>query len=158
MRLGTFTVAALDVRAQDSSRPCSRHCQLHRRRSRTVGTAGVSSDLNQAALMAIVDGLLDTGSTGGHRRRRAAPSAMVGSWAVDWGMPAPGAVQPQPLQSAGSVSSWDGDHEALMADLPPFEVDDPLNQNSAQTANYVRTSGERQFGPQRVWLDRARCF
>ena len=40
-----------------------------------------------------------------------------------------------------------------MADLPPFEVGDPSNDNSAQTANYAYASGERQHEPERVLLD-----
>jgi 2-isopropylmalate synthase len=60
MRLGTFTVAALDVSAHDSAAhvrvTVSFHADGHEPRVDPWITAGVSSDLNQAALMAIVDG------------------------------------------------------------------------------------------------------
>jgi 2-isopropylmalate synthase len=60
MRLGTFTVAALDVSAHDSAAhvrvTVSFHADGHETRIAPWITAGVSSDLNQAALMAIVDG------------------------------------------------------------------------------------------------------
>jgi 2-isopropylmalate synthase len=60
MRLGTFTVAALDVRAHDSAAhvrvTVSFTAEGHQPPHQPWTTAGVSSDLNQAALMAIVDG------------------------------------------------------------------------------------------------------
>ncbi len=60
MRLGTFTVAALDVSAHDSAAhvrvTVSFHADGPGPRIDPWITAGVSSDLNQAALMAIVDG------------------------------------------------------------------------------------------------------
>jgi 2-isopropylmalate synthase len=60
MRLGTFTVAALDVRAHDSAAhvrvTVSFTADGHQPPHAPWTTAGVSSDLNQAALMAIVDG------------------------------------------------------------------------------------------------------
>ena len=74
MRLGTFSVAALDVRAHDSAAhvrvTVSFNAEGHEPRREPWITAGVSSDLNQAALMAIVDGfhywlLLNAGSNSG---------------------------------------------------------------------------------------------
>jgi 2-isopropylmalate synthase len=60
MRLGTFTVAALDVRAQDSAAhvrvTVSFNADGHEPPVEPWTTSGISSDLNQAALMAIVDG------------------------------------------------------------------------------------------------------
>ena len=56
MRLGTFTVAALDVRAQDSAAHVRVTVSFTADGYEPWTTAGVSSDLNQAALMAIVDG------------------------------------------------------------------------------------------------------
>lgn len=56
MHLGTFTVAALDVRAQDSAAHVRVTVSFIAEGREPWVTAGVSSDLNQAALMAIVDG------------------------------------------------------------------------------------------------------
>jgi 2-isopropylmalate synthase len=60
MKLGTFTVAALDVTAHDSAAhvrvTVSFKADGHEPPLEPWVTAGVSSDLNQAALMAIVDG------------------------------------------------------------------------------------------------------
>ena len=56
MRLGTFTVAALDVRAHDSAAHVRVTVSFIADGHEPWVTAGVSSDLNQAALMAIVDG------------------------------------------------------------------------------------------------------
>jgi 2-isopropylmalate synthase len=56
MRLGTFTVAALDVSAHDSAAHVRVTVSFHADGHEPWITAGVSSDLNQAALMAIVDG------------------------------------------------------------------------------------------------------
>ncbi len=56
MRLGTFTVAALDVRAHDSAAHVRVTVSFIADGQEPWVTAGVSSDLNQAALMAIVDG------------------------------------------------------------------------------------------------------
>jgi 2-isopropylmalate synthase len=56
MRLGTFTVAALDIGAQDSAAHVRVTASFHSDGHEPWTTAGVSSDLNQAALMAIVDG------------------------------------------------------------------------------------------------------
>ncbi|HEY1768604.1 MAG TPA: alpha-isopropylmalate synthase regulatory domain-containing protein [Terracidiphilus sp.] len=56
MRLGTFTVAALDVSAHDSAAHVRVTVSFHADGKEPWITAGVSSDLNQAALMAIVDG------------------------------------------------------------------------------------------------------
>ncbi len=56
MRLGTFTVAALDVRAHDSAAHVRVTVSFNADGHEPWTTAGVSSDLNQAALMAIVDG------------------------------------------------------------------------------------------------------
>ncbi len=56
MRLGTFTVAALDIKAHDSAAHVRVTASFHADGHEPWVTAGVSSDLNQAALMAIVDG------------------------------------------------------------------------------------------------------
>jgi 2-isopropylmalate synthase len=56
MRLGTFTVAALDVSAHDSAAHVRVTASFHADGYEQWITAGVSSDLNQAALMAIIDG------------------------------------------------------------------------------------------------------
>ena len=56
MRLGTFTVAALDVSAHDSAAHVRVTVSFHADGFDPWITAGVSSDMNQAALMAIVDG------------------------------------------------------------------------------------------------------
>jgi 2-isopropylmalate synthase len=56
MRLGTFTVAALDIKAQDSAAHVRVTVSFNADGYEPWITAGVSSDLNQAALMAIVDG------------------------------------------------------------------------------------------------------
>lgn len=55
-RLGTFTVAALDVSAHDSAAHVRVTVSFYAEGHEPWVTAGVSSDLNQAALMAIVDG------------------------------------------------------------------------------------------------------
>lgn len=56
MRLGTFTVAALDIKAHDSAAHVRVTASFNADGREPWITAGVSSDLNQAALMAIVDG------------------------------------------------------------------------------------------------------
>ncbi|MGB6973882.1 MAG: alpha-isopropylmalate synthase regulatory domain-containing protein [Terracidiphilus sp.] len=56
IRLGTFSVAALDVSAHDSAAHVRVTVSFHADGHQPWVTAGVSSDLNQAALMAIVDG------------------------------------------------------------------------------------------------------
>jgi 2-isopropylmalate synthase len=56
MRLGTFTVAAIDVSAQDTAAHVRVTVSFNADGHEPWITAGVSSDLNQAALMAIVDG------------------------------------------------------------------------------------------------------
>ncbi|MGA9060794.1 MAG: alpha-isopropylmalate synthase regulatory domain-containing protein [Terracidiphilus sp.] len=56
MHLGTFTVTALDVRAHDSAAHVRVTVSFNAEGHEPWITAGVSSDLNQAALMAIVDG------------------------------------------------------------------------------------------------------
>lgn len=56
MRLGTFTVTALDVAAHDSAAHVRVTVSFHADGYEPWVTAGVSSDLNQAALNAIVDG------------------------------------------------------------------------------------------------------
>ena len=56
MRLGTFTVAAIDVSAQDTAAHVRVTVSFNAEGHEPWVTAGVSSDLNQAALMAIVDG------------------------------------------------------------------------------------------------------
>ncbi len=56
MRLGTFSVAALDVSAHDTAAYVRVTVSFHAAGHEPWVTAGVSSDLNQAALMAIMDG------------------------------------------------------------------------------------------------------
>ncbi len=56
MRLGTFTVTALDVSAHDSAAHVRVTVSFHADGHEPWITAGVSGDMNQAALMAIVDG------------------------------------------------------------------------------------------------------
>jgi 2-isopropylmalate synthase len=56
MRLGTFSVTAIDVTAHDSAAHVRVTVSFHADGHEPWITAGVSSDLNQAALMAIVDG------------------------------------------------------------------------------------------------------
>ncbi len=56
MRLGTFTVTALDVAAHDSAAYVRVTVSFHADGHEPWITAGVSSDMNQAALMAIEDG------------------------------------------------------------------------------------------------------
>jgi 2-isopropylmalate synthase len=56
MRLGTFTVTALDVAAHDSAAHVRVTVSFHADGHDPWITAGVSSDLNQAALNAIIDG------------------------------------------------------------------------------------------------------
>jgi 2-isopropylmalate synthase len=56
MHLGTFTVTAIDVSAQDTAAHVRVTVSFNADGQEPWVTAGVSSDLNQAALMAIVDG------------------------------------------------------------------------------------------------------
>ncbi len=56
MHLGTFTVTALDISAHDSAAHVRVTVSFNAEGHEPWVTAGVSSDLNQAALMAIVDG------------------------------------------------------------------------------------------------------
>ncbi|MGB6191773.1 MAG: alpha-isopropylmalate synthase regulatory domain-containing protein [Terracidiphilus sp.] len=56
MHLGTFSVTALDVSAHDSAAYVRVTVSFHADGEEPWTTAGVSSDMNQAALMAIVDG------------------------------------------------------------------------------------------------------
>jgi 2-isopropylmalate synthase len=56
MRLGTFSVTALDVTAHDTAAHVRVTVSFNADHHEPWKTAGVSSDLNQAALMAIVDG------------------------------------------------------------------------------------------------------
>ena len=56
MRLGTFSVTAIDVSAHDSAAHVRVTVSFHADGHEPWITAGVSSDMNQAALMAIVDG------------------------------------------------------------------------------------------------------
>ena len=56
MRLGTFSVTAIDVSAHDSAARVRVTVSFHADGHEPWITAGVSSDMNQAALMAIVDG------------------------------------------------------------------------------------------------------
>jgi 2-isopropylmalate synthase len=59
VRLGTFTVTALDVKAQDTAAHVRVTTSFLADGQEPWTTAGVSSDLNQAALRAIVDGFQD---------------------------------------------------------------------------------------------------
>ncbi len=56
MRLGTFSVTAIDVSAHDSAAHVRVTVSFNAESHEPWITAGVSSDMNQAALMAIVDG------------------------------------------------------------------------------------------------------
>jgi 2-isopropylmalate synthase len=56
MRLGTFSVTALDVSAHDTAAYVRVTVSFNADGHEPWTTAGVNSDLNQAALMAIVDG------------------------------------------------------------------------------------------------------
>jgi 2-isopropylmalate synthase len=56
MRLDTFSVTAIDVTANDTAAHVRVTVSFHAEGHTAWTTAGVSSDLNQAALMAIVDG------------------------------------------------------------------------------------------------------
>jgi 2-isopropylmalate synthase len=56
MRLGTFSVTAIDVSAHDSAAHVRVKLSFHAEGHEPWITAGVSSDMNQAALMAIIDG------------------------------------------------------------------------------------------------------
>lgn len=56
MRLGTFTVTALDISAHDSAAHVRVTVSFHADGHEPWVTAGVSSDLNQASVMAIMDG------------------------------------------------------------------------------------------------------
>jgi 2-isopropylmalate synthase len=56
MHLGTFSVKAIDVSAHDSAAHVRVTVSFHAEGHEPWVTAGVSSDMNQAALMAIVDG------------------------------------------------------------------------------------------------------
>ena len=56
MRLDTFSVTALDVTAADTAAYVRVTASFHAEGHEPWTTAGVSSDLNQAALMAIIDG------------------------------------------------------------------------------------------------------
>ncbi len=85
MRLGTFTVAALDVRAQDSAAHVRVTVSFTADGREPWVTAGVSSDLNQAALMAIVDGfhywlLLQSGKRQSGKSARPANAAQARNW------------------------------------------------------------------------------
>jgi 2-isopropylmalate synthase len=80
MRLGTFTVTALDVAAHDSAAHVRVTVSFHADGFEPWVTAGVSSDMNQAALMAIVDGfnfwlLVQSNSTTGRPASGTAPLA-----------------------------------------------------------------------------------
>ena len=78
MHLGTFTVTALDVKAYDSAAHVRVAVSFNADGHEPWTTAGVSSDLNQAALMAIVDGfhswlLMQPGESSGATGVTAAP-------------------------------------------------------------------------------------
>jgi 2-isopropylmalate synthase len=79
MRLGTFSVTALDVSAHDSAAYVRVTVSFHADGHEPWITAGVSSDMNQAALMAIVDGfnywLLKKGDTAAATPEQQAPAA-----------------------------------------------------------------------------------
>jgi 2-isopropylmalate synthase len=78
MHLGTFTVTALDVKAYDSAAHVRVTVSFNADGHEPWTTAGVSSDLNQAALMAIVDGfhywlLMQSDESSETPRMKAAP-------------------------------------------------------------------------------------
>ena len=80
MRLGRFSVTAIDVSAHDSAAHVRVTVSFHADGHEPWITAGVSSDLNQAALMAIVDGfhfwlLRNPGEAGSFERATAVSSA-----------------------------------------------------------------------------------
>jgi 2-isopropylmalate synthase len=56
MHLGRFSVTAIDVSAHDTAAHVRVTLSFHAEGRKPWTTAGVNSDLNQAALMAIVDG------------------------------------------------------------------------------------------------------
>ena len=56
MFLGRFSVTAIDVSAHDTAAYVRVTVSFHAEGHEPWTTAGVSSDLNQAALMAIIDG------------------------------------------------------------------------------------------------------
>ena len=56
MHLGRFSVTAIDVSAHDTAAHVRVTLSFHADGHEPWTTAGVSSDLNQAALMAIIDG------------------------------------------------------------------------------------------------------
>jgi 2-isopropylmalate synthase len=56
MHLGSFSVTAIDVSVHDTAAHVRVTVSFHSEGHEAWTTAGVSSDLNQAALMAIVDG------------------------------------------------------------------------------------------------------
>ena len=56
LRLGTFSVTAIDVSAHDSAAHVRVKLSFHAEGHEPWITAGVSSDMNQAALIAIIDG------------------------------------------------------------------------------------------------------
>ncbi len=83
MRLGRFSVTAIDVSAHDSAAHVRVTVSFHADGHEPWITAGVSSDLNQAALMAIVDGfhfwlLRNQGEPGNFERATEVSSASTG--------------------------------------------------------------------------------
>ncbi len=88
MKLGRFSVTAIDVSAHDSAAHVRVTVSLHAEGHEPWITAGVSSDLNQAALMAIVDGFhywllstsgeLDDPAGGGKKQAQALLNAQRG--------------------------------------------------------------------------------
>jgi len=76
VRLGTFTVTALDISAHDSAAHVRVTVSFNADGREPWVTAGVSSDLNQAALMAIVDGFQYWLFEQGAAKPEAAPSAV----------------------------------------------------------------------------------
>jgi len=81
IKLGRFSVTAIDVSAHDSAAHVRVTVSFHADGHEPWITAGVSSDLNQAALMAIVDGfhywlLENPGEVAGIQQKLAAKDAM----------------------------------------------------------------------------------
>jgi 2-isopropylmalate synthase len=88
MKLGRFSVTAIDVSAHDSAAHVRVTVSFHADGHEPWITAGVSSDLNQAALMAIVDGFhywllstsgeLDEPAVGGKQQAQALSNVQRG--------------------------------------------------------------------------------
>ena len=91
MRLGTFSVTALDVSAHDSAAYVRVTVSFHADGHEPWITAGVSSDMNQAALMAIVDGF-NYWLMKNSRNETAADSGSASLSRTQFAVPSPGSV------------------------------------------------------------------